>query len=218
MEHTLMSDAVRPQEAAGPLAREVTFEDYLEHYAGQFCEWVAGEVIQMAPATFRHNMLIRYLGNLLEAYLALRPLGQLVPSPFVMRLDDPPRGREPDLMVVLNSNPHPMSEAVLHGPADICVEVVSLESTARDYGTKLAEYEGAGVGEYWLIDPIRRGAHFYRLNDAGVFVAQGLDEDGNYRPGLLPGLRVPVPTLWRDPLPDLLAVAEMVRAMVGEED
>ena len=51
------------------IATGVSEEEYLEKYAEHHCEWVNGTVIKMAPATFRHNLIIGYFYMLLEATL-----------------------------------------------------------------------------------------------------------------------------------------------------
>ncbi len=143
------------------VAQGVTFDDYLLCYAEQYHEWVRGYVIEMSPVTLRHERIVDYVRMLLNAWLAGNPIGVLVGTPFVMRTDVAPAGRLPDLQLILNSNPGDLTETVMLGPADLCVEVVSAKSVTRDYREKLAEYEQAGVREYWLIDPFRTQALFH---------------------------------------------------------
>lgn len=196
------------------IATGVSEEEYLEKYAADFCEWVDGTVIKMAPATFRHNLIIGYLYMLLNAYFDLKPIGLVALSPFLQRLTEINVTREPDLIVVLNSNPGQFTNTAMIGAADICIEVVSQESVARDRGDKFQEYEKGGVGEYWIFDYLRTEALFYRRNADGIFVRQPEDADGSYRTPLLPGLILNVPTLWREKLPGPAATARAVQAML----
>jgi Uma2 family endonuclease len=99
------------------------------------------------------------------------------------------------------------------GPADVCIEVVSTESVARDHGEKSAEYEKAGVEEYWIIDPGRKSCRFNRLNDEEVYATILSDANDDYQTPLPPGLRLHVPILWQDKLPDIVAVVKMVQEM-----
>ncbi len=196
------------------IATGVPEAEYLEKYAADFCEWVNGTVIKMAPATRKHDETLRYGARLLEAYFEIRPIGVLCQMPFLMRL---PTGvnREPDLMVVLNDHLSRMAKTSVNGAADICIEVVSQESILRDRGEKFQEYEQGGVGEYWIWDILRAEALLYRLNQEGIYVRQAEDADGNYRTPLLPGLVLNVPTLWREKHPGPAATARAVEAMLN---
>ncbi len=190
--------------------RTVSAEEYMAHYAHDHYEWVRGELIEMSPVGSTHNKFTEYLGNLIEAYLVLNPVAQYRVDPFTMRVDATQSRRQPDLQVILNDNPGELTETYMHGPADIVIEVVSPESAARDHGEKFAEYEQGGVREYWIIDPTRSTCRFERLNEAGHYTPQLL-VDGLYTTPLLPKLQLHVPTLWADPLPDILQVVETVK-------
>lgn len=131
-----------------------------------------------------------------------------------MRLDAIGRIREPDLQIILNNNPGQLTDTAMNGPADICLEVVSPESVARDYGDKFNEYEKAGVREYWIIDPIRQRCDFNRRSEAGIYIEMEPDDQGYYHTPLLPKLALHVPTLWKDPLPNFFAIGQAVQAML----
>ncbi len=196
------------------IASGVSEEEYLEKYAEHYCEWVDGTVIKMAPATLRHNMLIGYLYMLLNAYFSSKRIGVVALSPFIQRLPEIRSSREPDLMIILSSNSARITNTALNGAADICIEVVSPESGARDRGDKFEEYEKGGVGEYWIFDYLRTEALFYRRNDDGIFVRQSEDADGNYQTPLLPGLTLHVATLWLEELPDFDSIGKAVQVML----
>lgn len=197
------------------VAVDVSLEDYMANYAGDFCEWVEGVVIDVAGSELRHVSLTFYLQTLLSVYFELRPIGRVIGMPFVLRLPAfPRRRREPDLMVILNTNPHELKSTYMDGAPDICVEIVSEESDKRDYGDKFSEYEAGGIPEYWIIDPLRRESLFYRLNSDGRYNLSLPDADGYYRSPALPDLALHVPTLWGDPLPGPAAIVESVRALL----
>ncbi|MCC6801518.1 MAG: Uma2 family endonuclease [Anaerolineae bacterium] len=198
------------------IATGVSLEDYLARYAEQHCEWVEGVVIQMAAGTLKHNGLVYYLYRLLDIYFTLKPIGQVIGQPFVLRLPEfPNRRREPDLIVRLDINPNELKNTYMDGAPDVCIEIVSEESTARDYGDKFAEYEAGGVPEYWIIDSLRQETHFYRLNDEKRYIRHTEDEAGNYRSPTLPGLALHIATLWEDQLPDPISTVDAVKAMLG---
>lgn len=199
--------------AAGEM---ISAEEYMAQYAHDHYEWEQGRLVKMSPVTDRHDEITGYLHELLKAYLALNPVGKVKRDPFVMRLDPLNIRREPDLQVILNTNPGQFTDTAMIGPADICIEVVSPESVERDYGKKFAEYESGGVKEYWLIDPVRAEARISRLSAEGHYQTQQPDAGGTYETPLLPGLLLHIPTLWQDRLPDFYQVGDAVRSMLGK--
>jgi Uma2 family endonuclease len=196
------------------IAVDVSFDDYMELYAEHHCEWVRGYVIKMSPIQLPHVKLTMYLQSLLQAYFALSPIGVVLPEPFVMRVDRTKSGREPDLQVILKTNPGQLTNTAMIGPADLVIEVISPESVGRDYGEKYLEYEQGGVSEYWVLDPLRKESRFFRLGDDGHYHSHNPDADGNYTTPLLPKLVLHVPTLWQDELPNYFAIGDAVKAMV----
>ncbi|MAS32547.1 MAG: hypothetical protein CL610_00985 [Anaerolineaceae bacterium] len=201
------------------VATNVSLEDYMAHYAAHHCEWVEGTVIKVSPSTYQHMKLIYYLYALLDSYFEHRTVGQVIGQPFVIRLPAvPDRRREPDLMVILNDNPHELKETYMDGPADIVIEVVSEESVERDHGEKFAEYEKGGVPEYWIVDPLRNETRFYRMDENGRYRRFTEDNSGHYQTPALPGLNVHVPTLWQETLPGPTATASAVQAMLTGTD
>lgn len=192
------------------IATGVSFDEYMEKYAADFCEWIDGVVIKMSPVTDTHDIITRLLSNLLEAYLELRPIAVLREDPFVLKLSDT-ISREPDLQVVLNEHAERIQKTKILGKADIVIEVVLLESTDRDYGRKFTEYEAAGVPEYWIIDPLRQETRFFRLTNEGFYASQPLNENDEYETPMLPGLRLPTDWLWQTTPPGPIAIGEKMK-------
>jgi Uma2 family endonuclease len=197
------------------IAVGVPAEEYLASYAAHFHEWVKGAVIKMSPTSARHDLITAYLRQLLDTYLALNSIGRARSAPFVMHLEANVSFREPDLQVILNDNPGRLTDTAMIGPADICIEVISPESAARDYGDKYIGYEQAGVREYWIVDPIREACHFHCLRPSGLYCNAKPDEGGHYRTALLPRLAVHVPTLWQEQLPTTIDTVQAVQAMLA---
>ena len=200
------------------IAENVSLDEFMENYAQHHHEWVEGMVIQMSPIHIRHDQITTYLRLLFDTYFEFNPIGRMVSQPFVIRLPEfPNRRREPDLMVILNTNPNELKDTYMDGPADICIEVVSLESTERDYGEKFSEYEKGGINEYWIIDPVRNQCSFYRLTESAFYKRQSIDAQGNYRSPILPGLTLTVPVLWQEELPGPAATVNAVQQMLKED-
>jgi Uma2 family endonuclease len=195
------------------IATDVTLEAYMEHYAANYCEWVEGVVIKMSPVHLRHDDLFQYFILLLRIYFGFKRSGKVKVAPFVMELA-PTIRREPDVQIILKDNPGRLTATAMIGAADICIEIVSKESIGRDYGDKFDEYERYGVREYWITDPLRQSARFYRRNEQGVFTHVLPDADGKYRTPLLLGFALDVATLWYKHLPEADEIMLAVKAML----
>src|SRR4051794_33769951 len=115
------------------LATGVTFEEYLERFAGMHCELVDGNVIKMSPVTIQHQDFLEYLLLLLRAYFDFTKIGLFISQPFTKRLQNVGQKREPDLMIVRVKNFARIENTFKNGPADICIEIVSQESVTRDH-------------------------------------------------------------------------------------
>jgi len=124
-------------------------------------------------------------------------------------------GREPDILFVAQEHLDRLKETYLDGPADLVVEITSPESIVQDRGEKFYEYEAGGVGEYWLIDPQRRRAEFYRLGEEGWYQLIPVDEGGVYRSEVVSGFWLRPSWLWEEPLPRVLDVLRELGVVEG---
>lgn len=166
-------------------------------------EWKNGAVLMTSPASLLHQNLTLFLGQILSHFVEHHNLGVVIVPPFQMKLAD--SGREPDLLFVATAHLDRLQPTFLDGPADLVVEIVSPESGGRDRGDKFYEYAQGGVLEYWLLDPQRRWAEFYHLEDDHYRLVYA-GAAGDYPCALLPGFRLRVEWLWQQPLPRVLDV------------
>ena len=123
-----------------PPNRKMTFEEYLDWCdEDTHAEWVDGEIVMTSPCSLIHQDIGSFLEKLLSIYVESHQLGNALRAPFVMKLTNPPRGREPDLLFVANKREHLLKETYLDGAADLAVEIVSPESLRRDRSDKFIE-------------------------------------------------------------------------------
>lgn len=211
---TVFEVATRTKMTGAVIARGVRYEDFLRDYSGQHVEWVQGYVIKMSPVSAEHNAITRFLIVLFDNLLS-EVGGQVFHDPMVMRLGPGQPARQPDIQILLEDSLHRVQKNSIEGPADLIVEVVSTESQHRDHFEKRQEYEAGGVREYWVIDPLRRNAVFYALNDEDVYDFLPPDDDGVFQSHVMPDLRLPVDIFWRETLPKGLEIARIVEAMLN---
>ena len=183
--------------------KKISYEEFLDQYGeeGAYAEWVDGDVIMAPPVSERHQDIGRFILNILSFYVESRVPGKVFYAPYQMRLEF--SSREPDVFFVAASHLDRVKDNYLDGPADMVVEIISKESQNRDRGDKFFEYESAGIPEYWLIDPIRNQAEFYRLDAQNHYCYVPLDADGVFHSEVLPGFWLKVSWVWQEPLPSI---------------
>lgn len=163
---------------------------------GKF-EFVGGSLVAVAPQSHDHIDKSWFLTTLLKAFVQARGSGLAVGDGFAQRLD-PATVRVPDVAYFRPESLARVRPTFSEGGADLVVEIVSLDSQARDRGDKFVEYERAGVEEYWIVDPLRRTASFYRL-DEGVYRPVFPDAEDRVASSVLPGFVLRVEWLWNPP-------------------
>lgn len=197
--------------AAGPAASRpqtrISYADFLENAGdNEHVEWVDGMVVAMSPVTDWHSDINGFLYSPLRSYAESCKAGRVFCEPFQMKAGPDLPGRAPDILFVANRNLGRVQRLFLDRPADLVVEIISSGSRALDRVEKFFEYERGGVPEFWLIDPQRRQAEFYRRSDDGIYRPVVVGADGMFRSEVLPGLWLKVDWLWQEPLPPLLDV------------
>ncbi len=184
-------------------AREtLTFEAFLQRYDDAHAEWVDGEVLPKVPVSVVHQRSSRFLYALINAWVEYHQLGEVHHPPLLVKLPLPDNrevAREPDIVVILNSNTGRFAEQYFDGAPDLIVEITSPASRHTDRIVKYEEYETAGVPEYWLIDPDRQYAEFFQRDAAGLYRVAFSGSEGVYRSRVLEGFWLQVEWLWTRP-------------------
>ena len=189
------------------------FHDWLDEDTR--AEWDDGEVYLMAShVAYEHQEILHWLVAVLKAFSGPRSLGLVFFAPFQMKLTSAPLGREPDVMFLRAGRESQFHETYVEGPGDLAVEILSPESLARDRGRKFVEYEAEGILEYWLVDPTRRNAEFYRL-DAGRYQPVP-PVDGWIRSAAVPGFAIKPEWFWRDGRPNVADTMREIGRLVQE--
>ena len=199
-----MATAVSELAERIPPQEYVSFEEYIEWLDEDTrAEWVDGKIeIITSPVSLSHQEAGGFLLRILGIYTEARDLGHMVFGPYVMKMAGIARGREPDLIFVQKDRTHLLTRHYLDGPADLAIEIISPESNKRDRKVKFAEYQIAGIREYWLIDPDKQTAEFYQLDEEGVYHSQ-----------VIHGFRLRVDWLWQSPMPATLDVLRELKVL-----
>lgn len=178
-----------------PIDTRLTYEDYcLLPNDGKRYEIVEGELLVTPAPLTCHQKVVLNLGSALLDFTKKHDLGEVYVAPVDVVLS-PYDVVEPDILYVSKARLGIVTEKNLQGAPDLVVEVLS-DSTARvDRTIKLKLYARFGVGEYWLIDPMRLSAEIYRLGSEGFELASQLQAHDALTSPLFPGFSLPLPSL-----------------------
>jgi len=199
--------------AVDPLApTTVSYEQLLE-WADEdtHAEWVDGKIEMSSPARLRHQLVMGFLYRVVSAFVDVFELGSLVLPPFQMKLSN--SGREPDLVYLSREHADRLRTVFVDGAADMALEILSDESAGRDREIKRAEYQRAGVGEYWLIDPRPRGVASFLQFEQGIYREVLRGRSGIFHSRALPGFWLDAGWLYAAPLP---SVERTLYAIAGD--
>lgn len=125
--------------------------------------WALPEV--PVPESHAHDLLVRYLTALLEAWVRRTSLDAVVTCNLALRWSEgkPSVGIDPDVMLVTPAPPDPVHLSSLctwkpgHVPPRLAIEVVSKNHPYKDYRELHERYAASGVGELWVLDPELHG-------------------------------------------------------------
>jgi len=137
------------------------FERYLEYAHEDInCELLDGVLTIHSPASLEHELIFKFLLNLLDLYSQEKKLGLVVGSRFTMKLSSK-WAPEPDIMFISSEDNHKLKKTYLDGAATVIFEILSPTTREDDLNKKLPKYLESGVKEVWIVDPIEKKLIIY---------------------------------------------------------
>lgn len=140
-----------------------TLEDYYAVPEEKRVELIDGVLYDMTAPSIIHQVLLGELLFQISSYIKEKG-GDCIPavSPIDVQLDQDERTMvQPDLIILCDRKK--LREHVVYGAPDFVAEILSPSTRRRDICLKLAKYAGAGVREYWMIDPDKEKVVVYDL-------------------------------------------------------
>lgn len=136
-----------------PLQGHWTEAQYLllSNQTNRLLEYTDGCIEVLPMPTDKHQAISRLLFFALFAFVQ-RLGGTVFYAPLRVQVR-PGKFREPDLLVLLDEHDPRRQNAFWLG-ADLVVEIVSPDNPERDTEEKPADYAGAGIPEYWIVNPL----------------------------------------------------------------
>lgn len=148
-------------------AYRLSFDDWLRLPEGDgLCEVIDGELFMSPAPNVGHQGVVRQFTLLLGGYLGKEGSARLFHAPTALRLGE--KALQPDLMVLPPDTRRPAADAVaIEIVPLLVVEVLSPGTAHRDLGIKKEAYAAGGVGEYWIVDPVRATVDRLALAEEG---------------------------------------------------
>ncbi len=166
--------------------------------------WVLPE--EKVPESRDHDLLARYLCDVLETHVAARGLDAIIGHNLAVRwIEATPRvGVDPDVCWIEPAPPHddPMHSLCTWKPGravpKLGIEIVSPNHPYKDYVDVQEKYAACGIPELWVLDPHLRGPRHFGgpvplqvwRHDAGAFVRVHAGPDAYRSPALGAWVRV----------------------------
>lgn len=154
-----------------------TTKDYYALPDERRVELIDGSFYDMAAPTIVHQKILG------ELYILFRECMdrhdgkcEVFLSPCDVRLNrDEYTMVQPDLFVICRE--YDMGGIAFEGAPDLTLEVLSPSTRSKDMLLKLYKYAGAGVKEYWIVDPEKRAVLVYDLQHEDYYPSKYGFED-----------------------------------------
>jgi len=158
----------------------LSFDEYLAHDDGtdNLYELFNGELVAVAPESGENTAIAI---SLVIEFAALVGRSRVRNHGLELEVTGEPKNRYPDFTVIREEHISLLSKRntirLTMPPPLLVVEVVSPGAIQRerDYVAKRGQYEGLGIGEYWIVDPALKQVTVLELREdvyeeVGIFM------------------------------------------------
>ncbi len=165
---------------------------------GGVWELINGELYQMPSATGEHQFLMDFLVRMINNLTtSIQPISGLAFSNLGLALSDL-YAPTPDIIYLRYENLRLINGNMVEGIPDLVVEILSSDRN-RDLVMKRNLYAGAGIPEYWTLDPANDVLTVLELSGS-EYVERTLGRDDTLTTATIPGFALPLEQLFGDPV------------------
>jgi Uma2 family endonuclease len=152
------------------------YKDYMMYNENEKIEIIDGKIYDMSPAPSRiHQKIIMELSAEIRNYIKDNNGScEVYPAPFDVilknddeNIEDSKNIIQPDISVICDKNK--LTDSGCTGSPDMIIEVVSPHNPNNDFIRKLNLYDKYKVKEYWIVNPMKKNALVYKLDDKGAY-------------------------------------------------
>jgi Uma2 family endonuclease len=120
---------------------------------GTLAELIENQIYMSPAPNFAHQKTVKAIVKRLDKMVEETGRGTVIFAPYDVKLDITKNVVQPDVVVILKTNPDQIDErGHYRGVPDLLVEVLSPGNKDYDLITKKDLYEKFGVKEYWIVD------------------------------------------------------------------
>jgi len=153
--NTIIIDRIKIEPPYLVIKPNVSEEEYFKMTdEDSHCELFEGEIIMDTPASARHERVFRFLFFIINGYVELKKLGEIIGSRYPMRLEEGTLV-EPEIIFIKKERLGLLEKQYLNGPADLVVEILSPATYRFDLKNKREKYREHKIKEIWFIDIIK---------------------------------------------------------------
>lgn len=192
---------------AAPLApaQTLTYEQYLAEgrVEGRY-DIIEGERIFMPGPTWRHQEVVGNMLLLLRDYGRSSGIGKAITAPFDVLISRTPRlhTRQPDVLFITKarleeSGMEPEAGLLTVAP-ELVVEVLSPDEWRRTRTDKIADFQGIGVSECWIVSPQAETIEVLRLTPEHAETVAVYAYGQTLRSEIFPELTLPVAEIFAE--------------------
>ncbi len=178
-----------------PESLRFTYEDYVLLPEDRRYEVIDGELyLTPAPRPY-HQTVLKRLGFLLDAHVGRHRSGELFIAPcdvVLSRFDV----LQPDIFFIVEQRRAIIGEKYISEAPDLVVEVLSPGTRTRDRVAKAKQYAKFGVREMWIADPDGKTIEVLVHSESGFRREALYSGQDVLRSPLLPGLEVPLASVF----------------------
>jgi len=180
-----------------PRQGEWTYEHWLRFPTdGWKYEIIDGVLYMSPPPTINHQEVSGELFARMRIFARDNKLGTVLEAPCGVRLPTQPVPVEPDILFVRRERRPIIAERYVEGAPDLVVEVLSRSNADYDRTTKYAQYEQAGVMEYWIVNYWDETVAVYHLVDQRYQLTHTFHKGETATSQVLTGFQVAVADLF----------------------
>jgi len=148
-----------------PKERTYTEIDYYNLPEDVRAELIDGQIYYMSAPSRIHQRILTSILKTIANYIDSKSGScEVYPAPFAVKLfNDRKTIVEPDISVICDRDK--LTERGCSGAPDWIIEIISPSNSGHDYIRKLNLYADAGVGEYWIVNPMEQSIFVYHLEE-----------------------------------------------------